>query len=235
MERSSEEGAAPDEEDGDQAASWIMRTDRSEDEEVKVTTSQGGVPESSTDILAVRLWRGPVYQDQEKSKRKTGPTISSGVMSEGQAVVLEPERDESSAVPAVSSSSIMDTCGPSISSLSSSSYSSNYHHTNFSSSSSSCSVPSLTPPLPPSVELSAVLTDTRLTLDVYQGGSAALPLLWASIPGQLRGLQYLRLGSEDKPGLDGALDVLPHLTELCSLAIRGIFLINLMWYQLLVA
>ncbi|XP_039989610.1 p53-induced death domain-containing protein 1 isoform X2 [Xiphias gladius] len=221
MERSSEEGAAPDEEDGDQAASWIMRTDRSEDEEVKVTTSQGGVPESSTDILAVRLWRGPVYQDQEKSKRKTGPTISSGVMSEGQAVVLEPERDESSAVPAVSSSSIMDTCGPSISSLSSSSYSSNYHHTNFSSSSSSCSVPSLTPPLPPSVELSAVLTDTRLTLDVYQGGSAALPLLWASIPGQLRGLQYLRLGSEDKPGLDGALDVLPHLTELCSLAIRG--------------
>ena len=83
------------------------------------------------------------------------------------------------------------------------------------------------------MELSAVLTDTRLTLDVYQGGAAALPLIWGSVPGQLRRVQYLRLGSEDKPGLDGALDVLPNLTELRSLAIRGTFLINSMGYQLL--
>ncbi|XP_041853815.1 p53-induced death domain-containing protein 1 isoform X2 [Melanotaenia boesemani] len=97
------------------------------------------------------------------------------------------------------------------------------HHGSFSSSSSSSCSPvlSLTPPLPPSVELSAVLTDTRLTLDVYRGGAAALPLLWGSVPGQLTGLQYLRLGSEDKPGLDEALDVLHHLTELRSLAVRG--------------
>uniref|UniRef100_A0A8C4GQH5 P53-induced death domain protein 1 n=1 Tax=Dicentrarchus labrax TaxID=13489 RepID=A0A8C4GQH5_DICLA len=115
----------------------------------------------------------------------------------------------------------MDTCGPSISSLSSS-HSPTHHHANlYSSSSSSSSVLSLTPPLPPSVELPAVLTDTRLTLDVYQGGAAALPLIWRSIPGQLGGLQYVRLGSEDKPGLDGALEVLHHLTELRSLAIRG--------------
>uniref|UniRef100_I3KEN1 P53-induced death domain protein 1 n=1 Tax=Oreochromis niloticus TaxID=8128 RepID=I3KEN1_ORENI len=114
----------------------------------------------------------------------------------------------------------MDTCAPSISTLPSCSYSSS-RHTDFSSSSSSSSPLSLSPPLPPSVELSAVLTDTRLTLDVYRGGAAALPLLWESIPGQLKGLQYLRLGSEDKAGLDGALDVLSHLTGLRSLAIRG--------------
>nr|XP_061813251.1 p53-induced death domain-containing protein 1-like [Nerophis lumbriciformis] len=112
----------------------------------------------------------------------------------------------------VSISCFMDTCKPSISSLSSS---------NSACSSSSFSVMCLTPPLPASVELSAVLTDTRLTLDVYQGGASVLPLLWSSIPGQLRRLQYLRLGSEDKHALDGALVVLPHLTELRSLAIRG--------------
>ncbi|KAG7245432.1 hypothetical protein INR49_010883 [Caranx melampygus] len=196
-------GAVPGEATGNRAPSWTVGTDRLEDEEqVETTASQAVVPETPT-----------------------GPTTSSGVMSEAQSGVLEPERDESPAAPSLCPSSLMDTCAPSISSLSStsSSYSSNHHHTNFSSPppSSSSSVLSLTPPLPPSVELSAVLTDTRLTLDVYQGGAAALPLLWVSIPGQLRGLQYLRLGSEDKPGLDDALDVLPHLTELRSLAIRG--------------
>eukprot|EP00064_Thunnus_orientalis_P003421 superscaffoldBa00000277_g3430 len=222
MERSSEEGTAPDEEDGDQAARWIMTPDRSEDEGVEVTpacnpsktASQGGGPDLSRNILAIRPWEGLVYQDQEEPERKTGPNISRGVMSEGGGEVVEPERD----APSVSPFSLTDTCAPSISSLSS--YSSTHHHANFSSSSSSSSL-SLTPPLPPSVELSAVLNDTKLTLDVYQGGAAALPLLWGSIPGQLKGLQYLRLGSEDKPGLDGALDVLPHLTQLCSLAIRG--------------
>lgn len=73
-----------------------------------------------------------------------------------------------------------------------------------------------------------MLTDTRLTLDVYQGGAAALPLLWGAVPEQLLGIQYLRLGSEDKPGLNGALDVLPYLTDLRSLSIRGTFMINLM-------
>lgn len=190
MERSSEEGAAPDEEEGDQPG--------------------GTEAEEGQERLE--------YRGQEGPERE-------GVMSEGQA----------GDAPSVSPSSLMDTCGPSISSLSSSCTPTHHHHANgCSSSSSSSSVLSLTPPLPPSVELPAVLTDTRLTLDVYQGGAAALPLLWGSVPGQLRGLRYLRLGSEDKPGLDGALEVLPHLTELRSLAIRGTFLDHFMWYQLFV-
>ncbi|XP_033941633.1 p53-induced death domain-containing protein 1 [Pseudochaenichthys georgianus] len=217
MERSSEEEAPTDEEDGDQAACLIRTPGRSEDEEVKVTPAckpfTGGVPEPSMDILALRLCRGFVHQDPEKSE--TGPT--SGVMSESQTDVVEPERD----APSVSPSSLVETCSPSPSSLSSY-FSSKHHHLDLSSSSSSSSsVLSLTPPLPPSVELSALLTDTKLTLDVYKGGAAALPLLWGSVPGQLRGLQYLRLGSEDQPAVDAALEVLPHLTELRSLAVRG--------------
>uniref|UniRef100_A0A674MG25 P53-induced death domain protein 1 n=1 Tax=Takifugu rubripes TaxID=31033 RepID=A0A674MG25_TAKRU len=90
-----------------------------------------------------------------------------------------------------------------------------------SSSSSSSSGVCLSPPLPPSVELTSVLADTRLTLDVYKGGAAALPLLWASIPEQLMGVQYLTVGSEDKAGLDDALDVIPNLTDLHTLTIRG--------------
>uniref|UniRef100_UPI0037E8584C p53-induced death domain-containing protein 1 n=1 Tax=Semicossyphus pulcher TaxID=241346 RepID=UPI0037E8584C len=221
------EGAAPEEEDGDQAAGLIKDIGRSEAEEVEGTpacnplrTTSKGVPDPLTDLLVPGLWRGLFNQHQDKSERETEPTILSGVMCESQAQVVEPERD----APSVSPSSLMDTYGPSISSLSSSSYSSTHHHHKAnlsSSSSSSSSAVCLTPPLPPSVELPAVLTDTRLTLDVYQGGAAALPLLWESIPGQVRGIQYLRLGSEDKPGLDGALDVLPHLTDLRSLAIRG--------------
>lgn len=171
----------------------------------------------TTDILAPWLGRGHAYQDQETS---AGQTIF-----EGQAELIEPERG----APSVSPSSLMDTCGPSISSLSSS-YSSAHPYPNLasSSSSSSSSILSLTPPLPPSVELPSVLTDTRLTLDVYRGGAAALPLLWGAVPEQLLGVQYLRLGSEDKPGLNGALDVIPYLTDLRSLSIRGTFMINFM-------
>lgn len=219
MERGSEEEAAPEEEDGDQAVGWITKPGRSNNEEVEVTsacnpprtTSKGGVPDPSADILALRLWRGLVHQDQENPE--TGPETSSDVMSEE---VVEPERE-------ASPSNLIDTCGSSISSLSSS-CSSTHHYPNLSSSSSSSSsVLSLTPPLPPFVMLPAVLTDTRLTLDVYLGGAAALQLIWGSTPEKLRGLRYLRLGSEDKPGLDGALDILPHLTELRSLAIRGTY------------
>lgn len=236
MERNSEEGGAPDE-DGDHEAGWIMKPGRSETKEEEVTpacsrtASNEGAPDPSTDILALRIRRGLVCQDQEKPERKTGPTVSDSVLSDGQAEAVEPERD----APSVSPSSLMDTCDPSISSLSSSCFSTHHQPMLSSSSSSSSSVLSLTPPLPPSVDLPAVLTDTRLTLDVYQGGAAALPLLWGSIPDQLKGLQYLRLGSEDKPGLDGAMDVLPHLVELRSLAIRGTFWINSMWCQLLVS
>lgn len=89
------------------------------------------------------------------------------------------------------------------------------------SSTASGSFVSLTPPLPPSVEIASVMTETRLTLDVYRGGAAALPLLWGSVPHQLKGLHYMRLGSEEKSGLEAALVVLSHLTELRSLAIRG--------------
>ncbi|KAI1895649.1 hypothetical protein AGOR_G00108400 [Albula goreensis] len=87
--------------------------------------------------------------------------------------------------------------------------------------SSSSPLPLLSPPLPPRMELSAVLADTRLTLDVYQGGAAVLSALWKAVPGQVRRVQYLRLGSEDSDGLGEALSVLPRLTQLRSLAIRG--------------
>ncbi|KAM3869956.1 LOW QUALITY PROTEIN: p53-induced death domain-containing protein 1 [Diretmus argenteus] len=187
--------------------------------------------------MNLSLWEGPPLQDQKKSQGDVSSVVvmkgirdntsklfnTSGVMLESQAEVgaEQLERDNNPTTLASSmfpSLSLMDTCSPSISSRSSPTT----HHTlSFPSSSSSSSVLSLTPPLPPSVELSAVLADTRLTLDVYQGGAAALPVLWGSIPGQLKAVQYLRLGSEDQPGLDGALKVLPHLTQLCSLAIRG--------------
>ncbi|XP_051917822.1 p53-induced death domain-containing protein 1 isoform X1 [Hippocampus zosterae] len=181
MEKSREEENSND--DGDKAAGC-----RLEDEHLVVTpTSRYGDTDSS-EIL--RKDSDRVYNEQLHSERRAG---------------VQRHRDEGDAV-SVSDSCFMDTCNPSISSLSSSSFS---------------SVICLTPPLPPSVELSAVLTDTRLTLDVYLGGAAALALLWGSIPGHLKGLRYLRLGSEDRPALEGALCVLPHLTELRSLAIRG--------------
>lgn len=213
--------AAPDGDDGDEVADGIKETDTLE---VPVKAHSGNNPSRTTStlgaedplngLLSPRLWRGLLDQDL-----RSGPATSSGVMFESQAEVLEPERG----APFVSPSSLMDTCHPSISSLSSSSCSStHYQNDDFSSySSSSSSVVCLTPPLPPSVGVPAVLTDTRLTLDVYQGGAAALPLLWRSIPEQVRGIQYLRLGSEEKSGLYDALDVLPYLTELRSLAIRG--------------
>ncbi|KAG7248939.1 hypothetical protein CRUP_025013, partial [Coryphaenoides rupestris] len=90
----------------------------------------------------------------------------------------------------------------------------------YSSYSSSIVLP-LSPPLPPNTELWSVLTDTRLTLDVYRAGAAALPVLWRLVPEQVQALRYLRLGSEDKRGLEEALTVLPHLPQLSSLAVRG--------------
>ncbi|XP_047451622.1 p53-induced death domain-containing protein 1 [Mugil cephalus] len=200
MERSRGEEAAPEEEEGVDEVKVECNPSRA--------TSKGGGPGISTAVLARKLWEVHVNRDEGKSERETGPTVSSGVMSEGQA-----DGDPPSVSP---SSPTIDSPDPSMSSLSLSTCS-------FSSTSSSSSFAalSLSPPLPPSVELSAVLADTRLTLDVYQGGAAALPLLWGSVPELLRGLKYLRLGSEDKPGLDGALDVLHNLTQLRSLAIRG--------------
>ncbi|XP_077424683.1 p53-induced death domain-containing protein 1 [Vanacampus margaritifer] len=176
MEKSSGEENTNDE-DGDKAAGC-----RLEGEQVAVTHTSRCAEADSSEIL------GTAWELLE-SEKTTG---------------LQRHSDEKDAA-SVSPSCFMDTCNPSISSLSS----------------SSSSVLCLTPPLPPSVELSAVLTNTRLTLDVYLGGASALPLLWGSIPGHLKGLRYLRLGSEDKHALDGALDVLLHLTELRSLAIRG--------------
>ncbi|XP_075326111.1 uncharacterized protein pidd1 [Odontesthes bonariensis] len=225
MERNSEDDAALDEEGEDKESGGNTKPSKSEDGDVGVTRAcnpkrtASKAPGISTQMLAREIRGRLENQDEDKSEKETGPRKSHDVGTKGQAEAAEPERD----TPSISPSSFVDTCDPSISSLSSSSCSSSFHPFHFSSSSSSScpSVLSLTPPLPPSAELSAVLTDTRLTLDVYQGGAAALPLLWGSIPGQLRGVQYLRLGSEDKPGLDGALDVLPHLTQLCSLAIRG--------------
>ncbi|XP_029991586.1 p53-induced death domain-containing protein 1 [Sphaeramia orbicularis] len=206
MERSSEEEAAVDEEDGEQAPNRIMRSDESAWNPGR-KTPKGGLSDPSTDTLTLRLWK--LLQDKCEMK----PTPND-MISEDRGEALEPDRDDSSLTLSVS---------PLPSSSSSSTTSCSNHQKKFSSSSStsSSSFLSLSPPLPPSVELSAVLTGTRLTLDVYKCGASALPLLWRSVPEQLKGLQYLRLGSEDKPGLDGALDVLPYLTKLCSLSIRG--------------
>lgn len=192
MERKTEEDTAPYEDGGQHDPRWTLKASRSED------IGEDGV----TSVC---------HPSREKSENLKVSTASLPGFSGGQNEVIEPERDAFS----------VDACDRSISSFSSS-FSSVCLPNISSSSSSSCgSAPSLTPPLPPSVELSAVLTDTRLTLDVYPGGAAALPLLWGSVPGQLRGLQYLRLGSEDEAGLCAALEVLPHLTGLRSLAIRG--------------
>lgn len=140
-------------------------------------------------------------QDQEKSSR---------IRPQGQTTDMEEESDAAPATPP------SFTCGPFISSMPL-----HLHPSLSSSSSSSSSGVCLSPPLPPSVELTSVLADTRLTLDVYKGGAAALPLLWASIPEQLMGVQYLTVGSEDKESLDDALDVIPNLTDLHTLTIRG--------------
>ncbi|KAL7857675.1 hypothetical protein AOLI_G00177770 [Acnodon oligacanthus] len=93
----------------------------------------------------------------------------------------------------------------------------------FSTLSTSSSSPqlSLTPPLPPSVELDTLLVDGRLVLDVYQCGGTVMPALWSSVPERMRRLRYVRLGSEDEEALEVALRVLPQLTQLRSLAIRG--------------
>ncbi|XP_056307786.1 p53-induced death domain-containing protein 1 [Danio aesculapii] len=88
-------------------------------------------------------------------------------------------------------------------------------------SSSSSSLPCLSPPLPPSVGLDGVLVEERLVLDVYRGGAEVLPVFWEFVQERMRGLQYLRLGSEDEGALERALKVLPLLTQLRSLAIRG--------------
>ncbi|XP_016399034.1 p53-induced death domain-containing protein 1-like [Sinocyclocheilus rhinocerous] len=88
-------------------------------------------------------------------------------------------------------------------------------------SSSSSSLPCLSPPLPPSVGLDGVLAEERLVLDVYRGGGEVLPVFWECVQERMRGLQYLRLGSEDEGALERALGVLPRLTQLRSLTIRG--------------
>lgn len=154
-------------------------------------------------VLALRLPGRLVYRDEE---------TSSGIICPGRTEDVEDDGDAASA--ALLSST--DTCALLIPCVPT-----HPHPSVSSSSSSSSSGLCLSPPLPPSVELASVLADTRLTLDVYKGGAAALPLLWASIPEQLTGVQYLTLGSDDKEGLDDALDLVPHLTDLRTLAIRG--------------
>ncbi|KAI5100320.1 p53-induced death domain-containing protein 1 isoform X2, partial [Silurus meridionalis] len=87
--------------------------------------------------------------------------------------------------------------------------------------SSLSSQPSLAPPFTSTLQLDAVLVDERLVLDVYRCGGAMMPALFESAPERMKRVQYLRLGSEDGEALESALSVLPHLTQLRSLAIRG--------------
>lgn len=152
----------------------------------------------TTDALALRPPGRLGHQDQE---------TSSGFICPGQTEDVEEDGDAATLLSYTDAYGVLKSSIPS------------HPHPSLSSSSSSglC----LSPPLPPSVELMSVLADTRLTLDVYKGGAAALPLLWASIPEQLMGVHYLTLGSDDKEGLDDALDVVPHLTDLHTLTIRG--------------
>ncbi|KAG5273768.1 hypothetical protein AALO_G00155270 [Alosa alosa] len=70
-------------------------------------------------------------------------------------------------------------------------------------------------------DVGVLLAGGHLTLDVFKGGAAALPSLWDTQREQLREVQYLRLGSEDQGALESAVVVLPNLTGLRSLAIRG--------------
>ncbi|XP_056137885.1 p53-induced death domain-containing protein 1 [Lampris incognitus] len=223
---------------GDQVTSWAGPE---EDDELASVRTDGDPPKTAPRNRARNpsLTRRPQGGVSNPEEEKAGETATRQVIKrtggdatrvfnacQAESVQREPEKDgdQNGILPSASQSvSLTDTWAPSISSIHSSS-SPTTHHTMSLSSSSSCSsssAVSLTPPLPPFVELSAVLAETRLTLDVYRGGAAALPILWGSIPGQLRGLHYLRLGSEDEPGLDGALKVLPYLTQLHSLAIRG--------------
>ncbi|XP_037539625.1 p53-induced death domain-containing protein 1 [Nematolebias whitei] len=208
MEQNGEEDGAADEEGADQAGGSKSEDGAAAGNPPRTTAKASDVP---TRMLSHSETLG--NQDGNELKEARLRT-SQDVAFKTNGEVVEPERD------APSVSSAMDTCDPSISSISSCTRSSSLQHIELSSSTCGSAL-SLSPPLPSSVELSAVMTDTRLTLDVYQGGAAALMLLWGSIPEQLRGLQYLRLGSEERSGLDGALEVLPHLTALRSLAIRG--------------
>ncbi|XP_061773183.1 p53-induced death domain-containing protein 1 isoform X3 [Nerophis ophidion] len=196
MENSDEEDNANDE-DGAEVNNLNLRRGRLEEEHDGVT------PECEEPDIFGLDWEG-LYSEQVESDRTNGEETNS----DGREYL------------SLSSCSFMNTCNPFIPSLSSSNVSTHYH-TCISTSSSSSSVLGLTPPLPPTVDLLAVLTDTKLNLDVYRSGASVLPRLWASIPEHLRGIHYLRLGSEDKTALDGALDVLPDLKDLRSLAIRG--------------
>lgn len=169
--------------------------------------------EAAVDVVARGLLGRLSLQNGKETETQAGQESPSGGPSQIQAEGVESEWDSTS----VSPSSLMDTCCPSISSWSSS--------PNLSRplsgptlSSSSCSVHQ---PWLSSVELSAVLTTTKLTLDVYQGGAAGLPHLWRSVPEQLSRIRYLRLGSEDKDSLNQALGVLHCLPHLRSLAMRG--------------
>lgn len=171
-------------------------------------------PEEAT--LDQRLLEGLFLHNGKETATLAGHESFSGLPSQIQPEGVEPEWDAAS----VSPSSLMDTCCPSISSWSSSS-SLSRPRPSLSPSPSSHSVLALPQPWLSSVELPAVLTTTKLTLDVYQGGAAGLPHLWRSVPEQLSRIRYLRLGSEDEDSLKQALEVLHCLPHLCSVAIRG--------------
>lgn len=180
--------------------------------------------EDAVDAVVQGLLAGLSLQNGKQTETLARHESPGGVPSQIQPEGVDPEWDAAS----VSPSSIMDTCCASISSCSSSSYLPRPALSS-SSSSSSCSVPALPQPWLSSVDLSAVLTTTKLTLDVYQGGAAGLPHLWRSVPEQLSRIRYLRLGSEDQESLNQALGVLHCVPHLRSLAIRGNDII--MWWS----
>lgn len=175
--------------------------------------------EAAVDVVAQGLLGRISIQNGKETETKAGHESPNVVPSQIQPQGVEPEWEAASVCP----SSLMDTCCTS--SWSSSSYLSRPPSRpalcSSTTSSSSCSFPALPQPWLSSDEFSAVLTTTKLTLDVYQGGAAGLPHLWRSVPEQLSRIHYLRLGSEDEDSLNQALRFLHCLPHLRSLAIRG--------------
>ncbi|XP_036390636.1 p53-induced death domain-containing protein 1 isoform X1 [Megalops cyprinoides] len=173
------------------------------------------VPVGTTEAME---WNRETEMNDEKSE---GKETSKGEEKKGEHKSLtrkESKDNEDESKPASSLLSVspsLDTWTPTP--LTSSSPSPPWHLPPLSISSSLSSPLPLTQP----VELCAVLCDNQLTLDVYLGGAAMLPVLLESVPEQVRKVKYLRLGSEDSDGLERALAILPHFTLLRSLAIRG--------------
>ncbi|KAL2093778.1 hypothetical protein ACEWY4_011090 [Coilia grayii] len=134
------------------------------------------------------------------------PSMPDTVSSLSPQLIPPSSLSSSSSLPLIPPFSLISSCSSSSSSSSSPSLS---------------STPSLSPPLPEGTDLAVLLAGGHLVLEVFKGGAGALPSLWETQRERLREVQYLRLGSEDQGAIESAVAVVPNLTRLRSLAIRG--------------